>query len=491
LLNITGTFTSTVTPINLSQPKHQAYDGTYYWLIDASGLVWSTGFGSYRYTGNLPNNFSNGNGLLFYQASGTYPSPGLGWIFAFSNSSVDVTEATQAPSWNYQWDIQAGGYGSWSATPNTGLRTYPGVNNTHDGATHPDNVARFCDGYAIQTFYEVEGQLFNPASVWNGTTGTYIPATFSYVLPHFDTAQSISYLGLSVLVGGTKNVLYVWDGSSQTGSSYILLPENNVQRIVTVNTNAYLFVGNRGRIYITNSSQAQLFKKLPDHTSGTVEPYFTWGGAIFQRNRLYFSALATTNGSAGISQYGGVWAIDLDTQALWLSNQLSYGTYAGYATTIIAEYEANALGSGFTAGWDNGSSGYGVDHTIGTPYTGGQASIDFDLVPIGTYNKPRNLTRVEVKLSVPLVSGETITVNSRQIFNTQNAGYSQVFTHTYAGLSNEYSFEGPINLENLQWVQIQVVLSSTASSPSYCRFVQARILGLTGQTMATTPILSD
>ena len=42
----------------------------------------------------------------------------------------------------------------------------------------------------------------------------------------------------STFVGGSRNVVYVWDGSSQVGSSYILLPENSVQKIVVVNTNA-------------------------------------------------------------------------------------------------------------------------------------------------------------------------------------------------------------------------------------------------------------
>ena len=85
--------------------------------------------------------------------------------------------------------------------------------------------------------------------------------------------------------------------------------------MITVNTNTYLFAGNRGRIYVTNGSQAELFKKIPDHLSGTVEPYYIWGAIGYSQNQLYFGFQAQQN-NGSILQSGGLWALDITTGAL-------------------------------------------------------------------------------------------------------------------------------------------------------------------------------
>jgi hypothetical protein len=289
------------------------------------------------------------------------------------------------------------------------------------------------------------------------------------------------------MVGGKNNVIYPWDRFDSNFNFPLLCAENNIVKMVTINTNTYIFIGNRGRIYVTNGSQVQLYKKIPDHISGTVEPYFTWGGATYTKNQLYFGLLATTNAGAPISQYGGVWAIDVDTNALRLVNKLSYGTYNGYATALIANFATNPAGTGLYIGWYDGVSTYGMDTTVSTPYTGSQATIDYDLIPIGTFNKTRDLTQIEYKLTRPLVSGESVTLNTRLVFDTQSTGYTQVLTDNKAG---NYSNSAPVNFQNAQWIQIQAVLNSITVNPSYVRIRQIRITGLTGPTLANSQQLS-
>jgi hypothetical protein len=183
------------------------------------------------------------------------------------------------------------------------------------------------------------------------------------------------------------------------------------------------------------------------------------------------------------------WAIDLDTNALRLTNELSYGSYSGYAPALMASTlgQANFApgpgGSGLFIGWDkdNSSFTYGIDTTIGTPYTGSQATIDFDLIPIGTFNKPRDNTMVEYKLSRPMVSGESIVVNTRLIFDVTSTGYTPTLTDSTVG---NYSGTASINTQNAQWLQVQAVINSTASNPSYLRLRHIRLLGLVGPTLA-------
>jgi hypothetical protein len=457
-VNITATGTGTFATIDIGKTKYFTYDGTNYWVIDTNGRVWG-GARGWQFSGNTTRSNGNGNGLVYYQAS-----DGTGYLFAYRNKRIDYTIISTI-SWVYGWNTATGGSGADS------MKTQAGTNNPHEAIVAPDNKVYFTDANWVGRFYQA-----SPTTAFDPTnTATYV-FDQTAVLPFTDIAQCLAPLGNTVLIGGRKNVIYPWDTFSALPSYPILLAEYNIVKLVTVNTNTFAFAGNRGRIYITNGSQGQLYKKLPDHISGTIEPYFTWGGAMSIKNQLYFSASVTTNGGSAISQYGGIWAIDLDSKAMRLTNQLSYGTYAGYSTAMIPIFSSTPSGTGFYAGWDSGSSTYGIDTTSSTPYTGSQATIDSDLIPIGTFNSPTDFERVEYKLTKPMVSGESITIYARLIFNTTDTGFgSAILTDSTVG---NFSSSSPVNFKNAQWIQLKVVTNSTASSPSYTRLKEIRITGM-------------
>ena len=471
LVNITANITTiTFTSIDVNKPKHFTKDsstsGTY-WMVDLLGRVWSntfvTGDNSYwTYTGNkVPNSSATqGNGIVYYQAS-----DGTGYMFVFHNSSIDYTPITSI-AWIYgwKWNTDGSAYG-YAATPTATLKSSNGSNNSHEAIVSPDNRVYFVDSNYVGRFYQTD-----PAVAFVPTT----IATYTYdqnaILPFDDIGNCITYLGTNVLIGGQMNVVYPWDRFTINKYNFpILIAENNISKMVTVNTNTYIFAGNRGRIYVTNGSNAALYKKVPDHMSGTVEPYFTWGGATFNKNQLYFSFSATNNAGTALTTYGGVWAIDTDTGALRITNKLSYATYAGLATAITNISGSNPTGTGLFIGWDNGSSKYGIDKGLGSPYTGSQASIDSDLIPIGTFDKPFQFTRVEYKLTKPMVSGESVSVYYRSDFSQS---YTLIFTDSTAG---NFSKSSSVNFGNSQWAQFQVVLNSTASTPSYTRLKEIRL----------------
>lgn len=469
LASISGTGTGTFTVFNMGQPRYMVNaDNGYIWMQDINGLVWTTAvFITWTYTGNVPEgNLSTGNGLIFFRNS-----DGNNYIFAFDANRINYVLAPSGGgsvgTWVYGWDPfnAATGVTNYMKTLTAGT--------IHAGIIGPDNKLYYCDGPYIGRFYQTSrNTAFDPTNV-----NTYIQDQ-SPILPATDVAQCIAPLGNNLLIGGKLNIIYPWDTFSITALYPIFLAEYNVQSMVTINTNTYALVGNRGRIYYTNGSQAVLFVKIPDHLSGTVEPYFTWGGFTSQKNQLYFSVLATSNGGSAINQYGGVWAIDIDTKALRLTNQLSYGTYAGFASVIIPNFSTNPAGTGLYIGWNNNSSVYGIDTTISTPYTGSQAYIISDLIPIGTYNMPRDFERVEYRLTRPMVSGESVTMYYRLIFDSSDTGWIQIFTDNIVGA---YSNSQPVSFKNAQWLQMKVVLNSTASSPSYTRLKEWRITGLQGQ----------
>jgi hypothetical protein len=251
--------------------------------------------------------------------------------------------------------------------------------------------------------------------------------------------------------------------------------------MITVNTNTYLFAGNRGRIYVTNGSQAELFKKIPDHLSGTVEPYYIWGAIGYSQNQLYFGFQAQQN-NGSILQSGGLWALDITTGALRLANILSYGTYNGYATVFIPNPPQGPTltpGSAFFVGWYNGTTG-GMDVSSSTVYTGTQAYVISDMIPIGTNLEAITPTQFEFKLSTPLLTGESVKL---QVASSINGSFSDLLNSSNAAstsgdgvlLSDIYSNTTQLN----QWILLKCILMGTSSSPSYNRLTQLRIKGAT------------
>ncbi len=480
LVNITGNGSGTWATVNMSNPTYFTYYNnnydTGYFMVDGAGRVWTNIFmgsaGKWRYFASTS---GSGNGLVTYQSSIGGIS-GTGYLFVFRDYIIDYfkivhTTGVYTITPHVGWNPDDGTDGN-----NNKLKNYNNLNGTnHYAIQGPDNKVYYCDGNYISVFYQAAIDTpFDPASRPSYTISHF------YVLPYNDRAQCITPLGNTMLIGGMKNVIYSWDTFSNLASNFIFIAEFNIVNMVTVNTNVYVFVGNRGRIWITNGSQAQLYKKIPDHISGTIEPYFTWGGACNQKNQLYFSASVTQNDGTAIAQYGGVWAIDLQTSAIRLSNKLSYNTYAGYAPAIIPNFVTTPAGTGLFIGWYSGVSGnYGIDTTVSAPYTGSQAEIVSDLIPIGTFDMPKDMERVEYKLTKPLVSGESITIYARQTFDTTDTGWgTAILSDSTVG---NFSNSAPANFKNAQWLQLKAVLNSTATSPSYVRLKELRITGLQGR----------
>jgi hypothetical protein len=484
--NGVGTFTIASVGTNLitgatGAPQYFTFSPTSnkYYMQDATGAVWSNTFltasGFWTYLGPSGTADTNsGKGLVCYP--GIPYSSGHNFIFVFNSLSIDYWDETSL-AWTWGWNPatdaihQASGY--------IGNSNVGGGITSHEALLAPDGRVYFCDGLSIGSFYQTSPTTaFDPTNL----AGTY---TYNYtrLLPMNDVAQCLSYLGTNLMIGGKLNVIYPWDRFSTTYSYPILLAEYNIVKMLTVNTNTYVLVGNRGRIYITNGSQATLYKKIPDHISQTIEPYYTWGGLCSNKNQLYFSFYETKNDGTALTTSGGVWGIDLDTKAIRLTNTLSYQTtlYNGYATALISIYTASPAGTGLFIGWDSKSLTYGIDTTSSSPYTGTTpvafAVIDSDLIPMGTYLRPTTTGRVEFKLSTALVAGESVQLYYRQSFSASfaaiNAGASGNGLFNVAGV-----FSGVcqnVNFQNSQWIQIRATLQSTASSPSFVRLTELRI----------------
>jgi hypothetical protein len=449
-VNITGTGTGTYTSIDIGKPTYfDSVTGSY--LIDANGRAWYYPGVSWVYLGNTTLTNASGNGIVTY----------LGYLFVFRNKRIDYMSLTSLGTWVYGWNPTSGGSGADS------LNTGAGVSNPHQPLVGQDNVVYIPDAAYVASFFQTDpSTTFDPTSL-----ASFTWAQKALALPSSEVAMSLAELGVNLMVGGSKNAVYPWNRTAPSFTYPILIAENTIYKMVTVNTNTYLFAGVRGRIYITNGSQAQLYKKVPDHISGTVEPYYTWGGVAAQKNQLYFGVQATTNGLTAINQYGGVWAIDLDTTALRLVNKLSYGTYAGTASAIYGLSSATA-GYGLYVGWDSGASTYGVDISSSTPYIAGETVVTSELIPIGTYLEKRTFSKAEYKLSAPLVAGESVVL---AVASTVAGSFTDLVILDANTQVGQISCPFDFSVERGQWIKIRATLTGTSSSPSYVRLKEIRL----------------
>ncbi len=480
----------------------------YHWLLDSNGLVWSdivktsggtglTATNSWTYTGNqgnagyTPDLSANGNGMVYWRtSSGTsYPGKLDGWIFVWRNGAIDylqveaqsVAIAASSLTWVYGWDPSA------AATGHANYLQYSN-NVSHEAIVVPDGAVCYCDGYQIGRFYQSNiANAFVPT-----TSSTYTFNNFS-ILQANDIAQSLSFIGTLVLIGGSQNVIYPWNeftNDQKASTPYILLPETNVTSIVTVGMKAYIFCGNRGRIYVTNGSQADLWKKIPDHISGVVQPTFTWTTATYTLNTLYFGFFATENGnSTNLVSYKGIWAADVTTGAIYNSNSFNssfnynVGLYAAALLPIKINGNTSFSGYGVYAAWGGGTTLIaGIETPSSTLYEDGSSIIETEIVPLGTYNIPRNPTYMEYKLVKPLLSGDKIQVQYRSDFS-QN--YSTIFTDSTAG---NFSNTFPTTFDNSQWAQFKILLTA-GTTTSYVRLKEIRVAGMSGPTLAQAPEL--
>lgn len=524
-VTITGSSAVVFSTINPGLIKYFAKSRGSNWMIDANGRVWSdittTGIGggpitsSWVYTGNTVDSNSNGNGIVCYQTvtdstGGAATPAGIDeWIFIFRNSGIDYTKITAngvatSPiiTWVYGWKP---GSGTTGTSLSTGyLQNLITINNSHQAIVTPDGRVDYCDANFISVFYQ---NVPTPGSNYTGfnpaTQATYTFSTYT-ILPFNDTAQCMGFINASLLVGGKLNIVYPWDLTSPTYSTPLIqLPESNVQAIINVGQNGYIFAGNRGWIYQTNGSQASPYKKIPDHISGAVEPLISWGGSAtagaptgtvtFNKNRLYFGCQVSLQGGGNAMGYGGIWCLDLNSGTLWNSNQMSYGSYAGYVSALIVPAAQTnyspSIGYGVLAGWsDGGNTGnFGVDASIAAPYTNGASMVVSDLIPVGTLLRPMTPLQFEAKTSMPLLTGESISLYAGYSLADYVTG-NMTFIGTITGGSTTYgqsaivSGNFPTLVQNQQWLIVQAILTGISSNPSYNRLVQLRVFGDTIKT---------
>ena len=440
----------------LNHPIHRALRQTAgtavaYFILDSASQVWkaTTYNGNWAFldTGNVTTGATATNQGLVYWIP---PSGGNGWLFKFRNDKIDY--------------LAAGTLGTWAT--GAGWQTITASVN-HYAIAGQDGVVYFCNGAFVGSIAEVEGSTFDPTN-----SATYTFTTTALSLPPYEVAQSLAESGQQLLVGGSLNAIYPWDRLSTSFNYPLFIGDTFIDRMVTVNTNVYIFAGgstSRGRIFVTNGSQVNLFYKIPDYitasftTGGEQDPYFTWGDAMYHRNNLIFSFFMMKNGGGYITVDGAfgsasmVWAIDLETNAFRSLSQMDASSAIGRAGALLPALQTSP-GFGYIVGVQdsNGSTSAAIDYS-GTTAGVGRFTVNTDKIPVGTFVDKKTFSQIEFKLRTALESGESIAI----VPVSDNVNYTNLVGNTVGSISEVF----PINFEKGQWLQFWIQgIGNSASS---------------------------
>jgi len=437
------------------------YSGVY--LVDGSNYAW---FVSSQAMGAIPANsllfLGNTGGIGASATSGSGVITWIGYLLLFGIGSADISIIdignflnTGPSAWDYSWE-----------TANT-----DGINGRVSVLlSQEDSNVYFTSEEGIGSIIENPGENFDPTD-----TTTYTFNNAAIRIPVNDDSVCLAELGPNLLLGGRRSFVYTWDKVSPGFNSILNIPDNFITAIVPANQNAYIFAGTRGYIYITNGSGIDVYKKYPDYLTGVTNPYIRWKDANFIKNQLIFGITATTNAGVAVTTVAGVWAIDLNNDALRMMNKLTDSGYDA-TTAMTVEYPVSpsenntsmTSGNSMMVGWFTGST-YGLDIGTSNPYTNYESYLQTEFIPVGTFLDPFTPSQIEWKTALPLVSGEGV----KLYYRTSLAdSFTLISESTTAGqLSDVYK----ANFQKVQWLQLLLETKSTASSPSFVRATEIRI----------------
>jgi hypothetical protein len=345
--------------------------------------------------------------------------------------------------------------------------------------------------------------IFNTYSpLYNSGAGspTYVFSPQAFTLPTnpiTEVAQCITEVASGqLIVGCQSNVLYTFTLGSPLATSLVPLPENNTTFLINVNNMAYAFSGNKGNIYVSNGSTASPVLTIPDYCAGLagtptsyIEPFFIWGGAMYLRGRIFCSLRDQTASKTGLC--GGIWSF-IPQQAFYIQqdsglglrmeNVNSYASFSngvytnnGMATVLLPSQTQNAIAPQYFSAWQSTyspTSTAGIDGTQVSPNVGQPSVIETDFIPSGTFLQKKTFERIEYKVSSPLLSGESVSINYRLTPTDAWSSFQNLQTESNM-LSGYYTPSGTFQFT--QWTQFQVILTGITSSPSFNRLFELRI----------------
>jgi hypothetical protein len=346
------------------------------------------------------------------------------------------------------------------------------------------------------TVYVANGNnIATITSFTKATAGTAPTATLTNValdLPEQTYVVTMAELGKYLMIGTTsaptwatrnnykKAAIYLWDRVSTSFNLPIQINENSIQQMFSDNNKLYVTAGIKGNLYVTDSTNYTLLKKIPwnaDRPSGAFCQMYPNAIAMNNNGNLLIGTSTYTDSYTGGDNASkhGIYEIDLKS-----------GNYAVVLKTIPNNGDTGASvaltigcinpGSDDTTvfGWSSGTS-YGLDTTDSKMYTSYTAVIESQLYQVGTrLNRHVPYQNLEFTLQKGLVSGQAIRISYRQNASTS---YTVLGTFDYATLGGviSHNTKCPIDdAENLQF-KIELTQPTTATAGQNINLMNVKV----------------
>lgn len=445
-LNITtaGTGTITASTTDMGRITHFAYDtvNNYIFAQDENGRVWrsTTSAGNwYLIAGNTLSGVA-GNGLVVWK----------GYVFAFRNTQLDITETTFNPL----------ATGNWTSNNFGALSLTSGV---HKAIWAQDDILYFTNGRYVGSVQEPAGKTF----VHNDST-TYSINTAALTLPQNITSSNLEELGVNLMVLGADNTysyVFPWDRTSPTFTLPLRTP-NAVSTFVTYNNTLYLFATDALKIYKTNGSYMVEEKVFPQAWLGADLTTASIGASTVYKGRLLFSISQAGSASTGPN---GIYSYDLRTGALVMENGISTGNY--YANVQISALYAPKQTGMYFAGWkdNNGvTTTYGIDtNRLNGPalsyvwYSSYAPYIESPLFEVGSPQELKTFQEFSLVLSNKLVSAQGIRLSYR---NNLTDSYTVIGTYDFATLGILQNYTTSFSNTSCTHFQLKIELVDPAGT---------------------------
>lgn len=439
-----GTGTITASTIDMGRTTHFAYDSVnnYIFAQDENGRVWrsTTSAGNWYLIGGNTLSSAAGNGLVVWK----------GYIFAFRNTQLDITETTFNPTAS----------GSWTSNNFAALSL---VSGTHQSIWAQDDILYFTNGRYVASVQEPAGKTF----VYNDST-TYSFNTAALTLPQNVTSSKLEELGTNLMTLASDNTysyVFPWDRTSPT-FNLPLRVQNSVSTMTAYNQTLYLFATDVLKVYKTNGSYMTEEEIFPQSWLGTDITSVSIGASTVFKGRLLFSISQAGTASTGPN---GVYSYDLKTGALVMENGISTGNY--YAGVQISALYAPKQSGMYFVGWkdSNGvTTSYGIDNNrLSGPansyvwYSSYESYVETQLYEIGTPQDTRQLQELSLTFSNKLAATQGVRLSFR---TNLTDSYTLIDTFDFAtygtvqGCSKSFSFAGSTH------IQFKIELSDAAGT---------------------------
>lgn len=286
--------------------------------------------------------------------------------------------------------------------------------------------------------------------------------------------KCLSELGANLMIGTSiiststdreienGGVVFPWDRSSVSYGTPMVLQENGISQMITIDNVLYIKAGSDGRWYKSNGVQYVEVVNLPSTIVNLDGGRFLdqIGDAIASSDgKLYFG---TNPGATGTDLGGmGVWSLNLKTGVLNFEHAISTGNM-GDASCVrigsILPYSHDRL----MIGWKDGATA-GIDITGTGRYDAYEAYIDSPMYLVGTPLVPRQFTQLEFQLVEPLATGQGVKISYRT--NLSDA-FTVIGTYDFATLGAVQSHNTVATIPDCEFVQLRIALTCAGTNAS-------------------------